>query len=142
MSIALVEAGNDRTDLAVDGLRAVRRRLLVVAADAGVRDLLAESVDAAGFDIRTAADAFGTRRRLQQGRIDVVLLDIDLPGLSGLHVCREIRRDPGNAALPVIMLAGQDHVDAPRAAARAGATGLLTKPLHPRDVIRRLRTVL
>jgi DNA-binding response OmpR family regulator len=142
MSIALVEPISDRTPIVRGGAPARRRGLLVVAADPGVRDLLAEPLDAAGFDIVTAADAFGTRRRLQQRHIDVVLLDIDLPGLSGLHVCREIRRDPGNAGLPVIMMAGHDRPGALIAAERAGASGLVAKPLHLQDLIRRLHTVL
>jgi DNA-binding response OmpR family regulator len=142
MSIALIEPITDRTEIVSGGPAAPRRALLVVASDPGVRDLLAEPLDAAGFDILTATDAFGTRRRLQQRHVDAVLLDIDLPGLSGLHVCREIRRDPGNAGLPVIMMAGADRAGAAQAAHRAGASGLVAKPLDVHDLIRSLRSVL
>jgi CheY-like chemotaxis protein len=142
MSTAVVEPFIDRaaSDRAASDIS--RRRVLIVQDDAVARDLIAETLAAAGFDVATASDAFGARRRLQQSHVDVVLCAIDLPGLSGLHVCREIRRDPMTAGLPVIMTSDAGRPDAGSAAARAGATGHLSGPLHPRTLVRQLRDVL
>jgi DNA-binding response OmpR family regulator len=137
MSTAVVEAIIDRTAPDVS-----RRRVLIVQNDRAARDQIAETLDAAGFDVATASDAFGARRRLQQGPVDVVLCAIDLPGLSGLHVCREIRRDPMTAGLPVIMMGEAGRPDAGSAVVRAGASGFMFGPLHVRSLLRQLRDVL
>jgi DNA-binding response OmpR family regulator len=96
----------------------------------------------AGFDVEVAADAFGARELLRRRHVDAVLLDIGLPGLSGLHICREIRRDPATAGLPVIMMTGDAQPEARLAGERAGATGHLIKPVQVRALIRQLRTVM
>lgn len=114
------------------------RCVLIVEDDNHLRDMLAGALGAAGFDVVTASDAFGARQHLRGGRVSAVLLDVRLPGLSGLHVCREIRRSPATAGLPVIMMTGDARPDVVQAGERAGATAQLAKPLYVRDLLREL----
>lgn len=116
----------------------VRRCVLIVEDDPDMQSLLANALVAAGYDVVVAADAFGAREHLRSGRIAAVLLDVRLPGLSGLHVCREIRREPSTADLPVIMMTGDTRPDVIEAGRRAGATAQLAKPLHLGELVRRL----
>lgn len=116
----------------------VRRCVLIVEDDTDLQSLLAEALGAAGYDVVVAADALGARAHLCSGRIDAVLLDVRLPGLSGLHVCREIRRDPATADLPVIMMTGDNRPDVIEAGRRAGATAQLVKPVPMEEIVRRL----
>jgi DNA-binding response OmpR family regulator len=117
------------------------RRVLVVEDDTDVRGLIADVLSATGVEVEVASDAFGARQVLRSGKLDAVVLDIGLPGLSGLHICREIRRDPGTTDLPVIMMTGDTRPDARLAGERAGATAHLVKPLHLRHLMLQLRAV-
>lgn len=118
-----------------------RRCVLIVEDDASLRDLLAGALGTAGYDVLTASDALGARQHLRSGRVHAVLLDVRLPGLSGLHVCREIRRAPVTAGLPVIMMTGDNRPDVLAAGERAGATAQLAKPLLVGDVLRQLDAI-
>jgi DNA-binding response OmpR family regulator len=84
----------------------------------------------------------GALAALRRGRFDVVLLDVMLPGLDGLEVCRRIRATPEWSALPVLMLTARGEDVDKIVGLELGADDYLAKPFNPRELLARIRAVL
>ena len=116
--------------------------VLIVDDDADHRELLTLALRRCGHDVVEAADARSAQRRIDGGGVDAVLLDVRMPGESGIELCRRLRDDPATATLP-IMLVSADVNDQRIAAARiAGADDYLTKPFHRSELTARLDNML
>jgi DNA-binding response OmpR family regulator len=116
--------------------------VLIADDDADHRELLTLALHRFGHQVVEATDARSAQSRLDEGGIDAVLLDVRMPGESGIELCRRLRDDPATAALP-IMLVSADVNDRRIAAARAaGADDYLTKPFHRAELAARLDNVL
>ena len=87
-----------------------RRRVLVVEDDASIRELLRLHLDLAGFSIDESEDGRTALDRARSTPFDLVLLDIMLPGLDGVSVCRAIRNGSPNAETPILMLTAREGV--------------------------------
>jgi DNA-binding response OmpR family regulator len=93
-------------------------------------------------EVTVAADGPRGLAALRKGGVDVVLLDVMLPGADGFEVCRQIRADPALGAIPVIMLTARgDDVDK-IVGLELGADDYLAKPFNPRELLARIRAVL
>jgi DNA-binding response OmpR family regulator len=112
------------------------RRVLVVEDDAGMRRLLQVTLLQAECTPIMAEDGETALRLLDEQPPDAVLLDVNLPGLDGIQVCRAIRQHPATSRVPVIMLTGRSDQEAERRARAAGASAYLLKPSSPRVVKR------
>ena len=88
-------------------------------------------VTLAGHEVVEAHDGVEAIQLVRNGRPDVVILDVNMPGLTGLQVCEEIRRDPSLSATHVIVITANSQEDA-RRAFDAGADAFLGKPFSPR----------
>ena len=78
-------------------------RVLIVDDDAEIRDLIAFKLGVSGFEVTTAADGAAGLAAARRERPDVVVLDVMMPRMSGLDVCRELRDDPATSDLPIIL---------------------------------------
>ena len=105
-------------------------RLLVVDDDDVMRQLATCTLQQAGFDVVEAAEGAQALALLTDGGFDLVLLDLVMPGMDGYQVCREIRRTPHGAALPVLVLTGLNDTASIDAAYDAGASDFIAKPIH------------
>jgi two-component system, OmpR family, response regulator MprA len=114
--------------------------LLVVDDDAAVRDALALVLALDGFEVSTAADGREAMRMLPEGRPDAILLDVLMPDLDGLEVCRRIRATGDRT--PVLMLTARTEVSERVAGLDAGADDYLAKPFAREELIARLRALL
>ena len=95
-----------------------------------------------GFAVRTAEDgAAGLRLAVEQPP-DLVLLDVNLPGMNGFEVCRHLRSNPATAATPVIMLTARIDESDRVAGLDLGADDYITKPFSPKEALARIRAVL
>src|SRR6266540_998174 len=113
--------------------------VLVVDDDREIRDLVAKFLTRHGCRATTVADGKEMRRALADRRIDLVVLDLMLPGEDGLSLCRRLRAE---SDLPVIMLtAMREDIDR-ILGLELGADDYLTKPFNPRELLARIRTVL
>jgi DNA-binding response OmpR family regulator len=120
----------------------VRTAALLVEDDARLGALVAEYLGRHEIDVTVAPDGERGLAALAATRFDVVLLDVMLPGLDGLELCRRIRAAPGLAGLPVIMLTAKgDDVDK-IVGLELGADDYLAKPFNPRELLARIRAVL
>jgi two-component system, OmpR family, response regulator MprA len=115
-------------------------RLLVVDDDPSVREALALVLDLNGFDVATACDGREAIRTLALDSPDAVILDVLMPGLDGLEVCRRMRAT-GNRT-PVLMLTARAEVSDRVAGLEAGADDYLAKPFAREELVARLRALL
>ncbi|HEY4810262.1 MAG TPA: response regulator transcription factor [Solirubrobacteraceae bacterium] len=115
-------------------------RLLVVDDDPSVREALALVLDLGGFDVVTAADGREAIRTLSVDSPDAVVLDVLMPGLDGLEVCRRMRAIGDRT--PVLMLTARTEVSERVAGLEAGADDYLVKPFAREELIARLRALL
>ena len=120
-------------------MSALEPHLLVVDDDARLRELLRRYLSDNGFRVTTAADAREARARLASFAFDLVVLDVWLPGESGLELTRDLRRD-GQA--PVLLMTAiaepEDRVNG----LEIGADDFLSKPFEPRELVLRIRNIV
>ncbi|NEW96961.1 response regulator [Rhodopseudomonas sp. BR0G17] len=113
--------------------------ILVVEDDRETRALIAKYLRANNCNVATAADGREMERWIADHRVDLVVLDVMLPGEDGLSLCRKIR---ANSTLPIIMLTARgDDVDR-ILGLEMGADDYLPKPFNPRELLARIRSVL
>jgi two-component system, OmpR family, response regulator MprA len=117
----------------------VTQRVLVVDDDAPVRRMLARSLTAEGFEVTAAADGGGALAEAQRFAPDLIVLDVSMPGLDGLAVCRRLR---GNGLTgPILMLTARDTVADRVTGLEAGADDYLVKPFAMEELVARLHAL-
>jgi len=115
-------------------------KVLVVEDDSGIRQSLFETLGALGFAVGEASTGEEALQRLRMVDYDVVLLDINMPGMGGMETCRRIaQQDPG---LPIVVLTVRDEESDKVDALDAGADDYVTKPFQIRELTARLRSAV
>jgi diguanylate cyclase (GGDEF)-like protein len=117
------------------------KRILVADDDRSALLLMKAALRGAGFSATVASDGEQALALFRAGSFDLVMLDIDMPGRSGLEVCAELRREAGDL-LPIVMVTGMDDVESVDAAYRAGATDFISKPISWALIAHRVRYML
>lgn len=118
------------------------QKILVVEDEAPIVTLLRYNLEREGFEVLEAGDGEEAMLLAMEKNPDLILLDWMLPLLSGVEVCRRLRRTPETKAIPVIMLTARgDEGDRIRGL-NAGADDYITKPFSPSELIARIRAVL
>jgi len=120
-------------------LDAARSVVLVVEDDVPTVDLLRRLLSKADYAVESAPTGAAGLARIARGGVDVVLLDLRLPDLDGIELCRRVREQPGGAHLPIIMLTGDRGDQQRRAGFAAGANDYVTKPFHLDELLDRVR---
>lgn len=113
--------------------------LLIVDDDAGIRTLLADYLEGNGYRVHTAQDGAAMAHVLESEQIDLIVLDLNLPGTDGLTLCRNLRV---GSSLPVIMLTARGEPLDRILGLEMGADDYLAKPFEPRELLARIRSVL
>ena len=121
---------------------ATSQRLLVVEDDHDIAHLLSHSLGRAGFTVDLLHSGAEVQAAVKRTSPDLVLLDLMLPGLDGLEVCRALRGDPRTAAIPIIMLTARAEESDPIVGLELGADDYITKPFSPNEVVARVRALL
>jgi two-component system, OmpR family, response regulator len=116
-----------------------RPRLLVVDDDREIRDLLSKLLSRRGYKVTTAREEAEMRQVLASSRVDLVILDIMLPGKDGLSLCRELR---ATKSLPIIMLTARGESADRIVGLELGADDYLPKPFDVRELEARIKAVL
>jgi two-component system OmpR family response regulator len=115
-------------------------RVLVVDDDRGIRELLADFLTRQGMAVATAADGPNMWRSITQVRPDLVVLDLNLPGVDGLTLCRQLRERAQGVAV-IMLTARADPIDRV-VGLELGADDYVPKPFEPRELAARIRNVL
>ncbi len=114
-------------------------RILIVDDDQDIRSLLADYLGQQGFQVQTAADGSTMQHVLDSSTVDLVVLDLTLPGTDGLALCRNLR---AQSNIPVIMLTARSSALDRVLGLEMGADDYLCKPFEPRELLARIRNVL
>jgi len=108
-------------------------RILLVDDDPALRTLLRTTFEVADVAVVEAADAAAARRKIRRARPDVIVLDINMPGTTGLELCAELKSAPATRDIPIVLLTGSE--EGAEAAKRAGANAFLRKPFSPLELL-------
>jgi two-component system alkaline phosphatase synthesis response regulator PhoP len=116
--------------------------ILVVEDEDDIRELLRYNLAKEGYQVTGAASGEGALKAVRVAMPDLVLLDLMLPGLDGLEVCRSLKQDPHTRNLPIVMLTAKGEEADIVAGLELGADDYVTKPFSLRVLLARLRAVL
>jgi len=120
----------------------VTARLLIVEADETLRHFLRSRLEAEAYTVVTATDGEEALRAVGLEMPDAIILDLVLPELDGLSVCRRLRANPQTARIPILVLGGEgEHIDA-LLNLDLDADDFMTKPYNDQELFARLRTLL
>jgi len=117
-------------------------RILIVDDDPVVRETIRESVEHLGYRTREATSAEEALEHLTQELPDLILLDVRMPGITGIELCRQLKADQATRLIPVVLLTAQAELDTRVAGLEAGADDYFTKPVHLRELAARLRALI
>ena len=118
-------------------------QLLMIEDDARLAAMVGEYLTQSGYGVTHAGDGESGLALLHDAPVDLVVLDLMLPGIDGLEVCRRIRAQPGDGArVPVLMLTAKGDPMDRIVGLELGADDYLPKPFEPRELLARIRAVL
>ena len=118
------------------------KKALVVEDDPDIVELIDHYLRAEGFEVEALGDGRQALERLRAGGHDVVILDLQLPGLDGLSLCAELRRDKRTRSLPVIMLTARGDEADRVVGLEVGADDYVVKPFSPKELVARVRALM
>jgi len=116
--------------------------VLVVDDEPLTQDLLRLMLEPAGFRVSGAEDGLEALQKVKEVKPDIMILDVMMPYMDGITVCKKLRAQAETADLPIVMLSGKTHLNAVEEGLQAGANRYLPKPTSRNDLIRNLREVL
>ncbi|WPB55695.1 response regulator [Xylophilus sp. GOD-11R] len=116
-----------------------RPHILVVDDDHDITSLLSDYLERFGFSVHTASDGVGMRAEISRQAMDMVVLDVMLPGSDGLNLAREVRQ---HSRVPIIMLTARTGTHDRVVGLELGADDYMGKPFEPRELVARINTVL
>jgi DNA-binding response OmpR family regulator len=115
---------------------------LVADDDADIRDLVAFKLEQAGLEVIAVEDGQAALEQARARRPVLAVLDVSMPGLSGIDVCRMLRGDPATSEMLIIMLTARVQEQDVEGGFSAGADDYVTKPFSPRELVSRIQALL
>ncbi len=125
-----------------DAQRAIRYRVLIVEDEADIRELIRYNLAQEGFLVEEAADGLQALERVRRRPPDLMLLDLMLPGMSGLDVCRQMRANRDTAQLPILIVTAKGTEIDKVVGLEMGADDYVVKPFSPRELVARVKALL
>ncbi|MBN0048214.1 response regulator [Streptomyces actuosus] len=116
--------------------------VLIADDDADIRDLVAFKLAQGGHRVTAVQDGMAALKTVREQPVDMALLDIRMPRMSGLDVCRELRAAPETATLPVILITARSQEGDVEVGFAAGADDYIIKPFSPRELSSRVTALL
>jgi DNA-binding response OmpR family regulator len=116
--------------------------VLVADDDADIRDLVAFKLEQAGLEVLAVGDGQAAVDTARARLPALAVLDVSMPGLSGIDVCRMLRSDPSTAGMLIIMLTARVQEQDVEGGFSAGADDYVTKPFSPRELVSRIQALL
>jgi DNA-binding response OmpR family regulator len=116
--------------------------VLVADDDPDIRELVSFKLEQAGHKVVAVADGPAAVAAAQEIVPDLAIVDVTMPGLTGLEVCTALRDNGRTALIPVILLSARAHSGDSETGLGAGAVAYITKPFSPRDLVARVESLL
>src|SRR5437773_4759224 len=118
------------------------RKILIIEDESDVADLLTLNLRKVGYRVSTAADGASGLHKVRDDRPDFIILDLMLPKMSGLEVCRILKSDTATSQIPILMLTAKAEEIDRIVGLEFGADDYVTKPFSPREVVLRIKAIL
>ncbi len=117
-------------------------KILIVDDEPDIVDLVSYNLKKEGFKVTAASDGEKALDKIRRDKFDLVVLDLMLPGIQGVELCRIIRNDPKTAGTPIIMLTAKGEEVDRVVGLESGADDYMTKPFSAKELVARVRAVL
>jgi len=117
-------------------------KILVVDDEPDIVELVTYNLKKEGFDVSSAFDGEEALARIRKEKFDFIILDLMLPGIQGVEICRIMRSDPLTKNIPIIMLTAKGEEIDKILGLEIGADDYMTKPFNPRELLARIKTVM
>jgi phosphate regulon transcriptional regulator PhoB len=118
------------------------KRILIIEDDKDIVELVRYNLEKEGFRVSAAEDGDSGLAQAKKSPPDLIVLDLMLPKLPGLEICREIRRDPKLPRLPILVLTARGEEADRVVGLEMGADDYVTKPFSPRELVARVKALL
>jgi two-component system phosphate regulon response regulator PhoB len=122
--------------------KAANKKILVAEDEQDVLNLVATSLKTAGYQVLKAEDGEAALEQARNALPALVVLDLNLPGMSGLEVCRVLKGEPATKGIPIVMLTAKAEEVDRIVGLELGADDYVTKPFSPRELVLRVRSIL
>lgn len=119
-----------------------KETILIVEDDPDIIELLHYRLEREGYPVITAMDGEAGLNEARKRKPGAILLDLMLPGIDGLEICRQLKQDEGTRDIPILMITAKGEESDVVTGLELGADDYISKPFSPREVIARLRAVL
>ena len=117
------------------------KRVMTVDDSATVRQVLQMTLEGAGYEVLAAVDGADALKKLSGESVDMLVTDLNMPNIDGIGLIQQVRQKPGNRFMPIIMLTTESQPEKKRAGKTAGASGWITKPFRPEQLLAVVRMV-
>jgi two-component system chemotaxis response regulator CheY len=117
------------------------KRVMAVDDSATVRKVLQATLISAGYEVVEAVDGADALEKLGSDSVDMLVTDLNMPNVDGIGLIQEVRQKPGNRFMPIIMLTSESQPEKKSAGKAAGASGWITKPFNPDQLLAVVRMV-
>lgn len=118
------------------------KHILIIEDEADLVELIAYNLKKEGFSVDSSSDGEAALGKIRKGNFDLLILDLMLPGIQGMELCRIVRNDPKTARLPIIMLTAKGEEIDRILGLEMGADDYMAKPFSPRELVARVKAVL
>ena len=118
------------------------KKILIVDDEPDIVQLISYNLKKEGFHIATALDGEEALTKVREGHLDLIILDLMLPGIHGMELCRILRNNPKTAHVPIIMLTARGEEADKVRGLETGADDYMTKPFSPKELMARVKAIL
>ena len=118
------------------------KKIMTVDDSATIRQMLKFTLSDAGFDVIEAVDGADACAKLKDNPVNMVITDLNMPKMDGIELIREVRKDPANRFVPIIMLTTESQETKKQEGKSAGASGWIVKPFSPEQLLAVVKMVL
>lgn len=118
------------------------RKIMTVDDSVTVRQMLSFTLQDAGYEVIEASDGVDALRKLKSESVQMLITDLNMPQMDGIELIREVRKNPENRFVPIIMLTTESQEQKKQAGKSAGASGWIVKPFKPEQLLRVVKMVL
>ena len=120
----------------------MKKKILCVDDSASVRQMVAFTLEAAGYDVVSAVDGRDALERLKAVPVDLIVTDLNMPNLDGIELVRQVRTMPAFKFLPIVLLTTESEETRKQEGRAAGATGWIVKPFKQDQLLAVIKRVL
>lgn len=118
------------------------KKIMTVDDSATIRQMLNFTLTDAGFEVIEAVDGVDACTKLKDNPVNMVITDLNMPQMDGIELIREVRKDPANRFVPIIMLTTESQETKKQEGKSAGASGWIVKPFSPEQLLAVVKMVL